>query len=307
MASLERLLALNDKSPLRDTRFCLGIGAQRSGTTWLGRYLERHPDFLMAPIKEMHVFDSICFGEARHRNIESRFSTALASRIPGQPKGRLGKQRAHVFALADRVAMMNIDGGYFKFFEKRYKKRHRSFGEITPEYALLESDRYCQIHKSFPDTRFFYILRDPVARYLSAINYWARLRPKFDVEDAYEGGLERNIFTSYTLYHQTIRRLCDAIPRDHIQILFYEEVFEEPDEYLANFCKTINIDYVSPRSLGLPVDSRVNSVAKSLECRMPSTAELQKIYNRFQEVYEELPLLLGRPLPDSWQTIESTL
>lgn len=33
------------------------IGAQRSGTTSLYRYLDRHPDIFMAPTKEVHFFD----------------------------------------------------------------------------------------------------------------------------------------------------------------------------------------------------------------------------------------------------------
>jgi hypothetical protein len=35
----------------------LGIGAQKAGTTWLGRNLEAHPEVWMPRVKEVHYFD----------------------------------------------------------------------------------------------------------------------------------------------------------------------------------------------------------------------------------------------------------
>ena len=35
----------------------LGIGAQKSGTTWLHHNLSQHPGVWMPPVKELHYFD----------------------------------------------------------------------------------------------------------------------------------------------------------------------------------------------------------------------------------------------------------
>jgi hypothetical protein len=35
----------------------LGIGAQKSGTTWLHDNLARHPQVWLPPVKEIHYFD----------------------------------------------------------------------------------------------------------------------------------------------------------------------------------------------------------------------------------------------------------
>src|SRR3954453_9519065 len=35
----------------------LGIGAPRTGTTWLHSNLRRHPEIWMTPVKEVHYFD----------------------------------------------------------------------------------------------------------------------------------------------------------------------------------------------------------------------------------------------------------
>lgn len=37
----------------------IGIGAQKSGTTWLDACLREHPDIFLHPIKEVHFFDRI--------------------------------------------------------------------------------------------------------------------------------------------------------------------------------------------------------------------------------------------------------
>jgi hypothetical protein len=37
----------------------LCVGAQKGGTSWLYRQLERHPDFWMPPVKEFHYLNSL--------------------------------------------------------------------------------------------------------------------------------------------------------------------------------------------------------------------------------------------------------
>jgi len=41
---------------LNSRTFFLGIGAQKSGTSWLSNYFKSHPEILMSPIKEMTFF-----------------------------------------------------------------------------------------------------------------------------------------------------------------------------------------------------------------------------------------------------------
>src|ERR1700758_1596004 len=37
----------------------LCVGAQKSGTSWLYRQLDLHPDFWIPPLKELHYFDEL--------------------------------------------------------------------------------------------------------------------------------------------------------------------------------------------------------------------------------------------------------
>lgn len=60
----------------------LGIGAQKAGTTWLHRNLDRHPDVFFAPRKEIHFWDW-----HRHRGLdwyERQFAKAPAGAVTGE-------------------------------------------------------------------------------------------------------------------------------------------------------------------------------------------------------------------------------
>ena len=45
--------------PLAHRQLVIGLGAMKSGTTWLSDYLGSHPQFFHSPIKEMNVFANL--------------------------------------------------------------------------------------------------------------------------------------------------------------------------------------------------------------------------------------------------------
>ena len=88
----------------------------------------------------------------------------------------------------DQTDLVQITQGkkqYFEFFEKRLEASHTAFGEITPEYSLLGKKFLKIIGESHTKLRIFVSLRRPVGRYLSALTYYGRKRPKFNEEQKY--------------------------------------------------------------------------------------------------------------------------
>lgn len=59
MDEVRRILDMAGSARCSSETFIIGIGAQRSGTTWISRYLDKHPEVAFSPIKELHVFDSL--------------------------------------------------------------------------------------------------------------------------------------------------------------------------------------------------------------------------------------------------------
>jgi len=290
---IKSILDLSGCKECKSKTFLLGIGAQRSGTTWISRYLDKHPDVGFSPVKELHVFDSLILRQ--DQQIEAHFATNILNKP--FPNSELQERLYH--ATADRLAIPLTKGGYFRFFEKRAEPMHLAFGEITPEYALIPGEAFKILFESHPNIRFLYILRDPCHRYLSALSYWGRLRPHFKAQENVISGLDRSLFTRYSLYNETLKMLLEHVPRERILVLFMEELFDDPETNLRALCDFLCIRYRSLKDLRINSSDKVNSTRND-NSLISSEEEIRIIRNRFTDVYNDLPMLIGRPLPKEW-------
>ena len=105
----------------KDKLFGLGLGAQRCGSTWIGKYLSNHPEFYISSIKEMHIFDAL--RKQRKHPLLRKFNENEAFQL--QP---------------DQQDILKIYEGkkkYYEYFDEKIESSHTAFGEITPEYSLL--------------------------------------------------------------------------------------------------------------------------------------------------------------------------
>ena len=106
----------------------LGIGAKKSGTSWLAAHLDSHPEIWFRR-KELHFFD------------------------------RALSRRRYPF-LSDELEARVRYGGKFL----RGTLRGKVTGEFTPAYAILGKDRIAVVHSWIPKAKLLYIMRDPVER-----------------------------------------------------------------------------------------------------------------------------------------------
>lgn len=140
----------------------LGIGAQKSGTTWLHANLQTHPQIWLPPIKELHYLDQ---GWA-----------PLPKRLFGKSK-RMRKARSHLIEQVRRLP----DGGRLSdvAWAMRYSLAPRNdawyaslfpaipgriAGEICPGYARLRGDAVARVHRLMPNAKIVYIIRNPIER-----------------------------------------------------------------------------------------------------------------------------------------------
>ena len=124
----------------------LGIGAMRSGTSWLYEHLSTHPEIRMAR-KEIHFFDR-----------------KLRDGSPGVVVDTLDRIR-----YAARFVRGPVRGGLR--------------GEITPAYAILEPRRVERIRRWMPDVRLIYLLREPVDRAWSHARFHFGLSSTASIEE----------------------------------------------------------------------------------------------------------------------------
>lgn len=142
----------------------LGIGATKSGTSWLYVVLKEHPDIWMPFVKELHYFD---------RSIDYPSPSFLASdrllkRIIGREKHNKHFRGLLAMALKRNICKPNWgqlcwdtkfylgnynDQWYMSLFDQG---KHKIKGEITPGYSLLELPDVKHIHKIMPNVKVIY-------------------------------------------------------------------------------------------------------------------------------------------------------
>ena len=142
----------------------IGVGAQKSGTTWLARVLGEHPQVHKRK-KEVHYWDVI-------RYPYKRWDTMAG----WQPDGSCVRPQVFGQHPFDH-------GNYYKFITERRHDRPVCM-DFSPSYALCQAPTFREMMALHDDVRFVFLMRDPVQRLWSGIRHRTRaiLRasPDFD-------------------------------------------------------------------------------------------------------------------------------
>jgi hypothetical protein len=144
----------------------VSISDQKLGTTLFYHQLNLHPEIWLPPLKELHYFDR----NKRNRLVYSVLSKGLGGRFIGSRTKLLLKRESMYWAK------------HF-FFDNRTSENYKNLfqpsgtqisGEITPAYARLNNSTIEHIHRSMPNVKLIYFLRNPVERAWSQMNMYRR-------------------------------------------------------------------------------------------------------------------------------------
>jgi hypothetical protein len=198
--------------------FLLGVGAQKSGTTWVHRWLEGSEGVRMGPFKEYHIWDAATLPACRD------FRRPLLSR------------GAH-----NRLAavMQRLPTAYFEHFRRLLDAPGvRLTADITPSYSGLSAETFARIRAGFRrrgiGVKVLFLMRDPVERSFSAARM---LAAKESRRTATAGGdpvtpdqwLRRNLQSDgmrlRSDYPATVAALTRVFAPEEIHLEFYETLF----------------------------------------------------------------------------------
>ena len=133
--------------------FILGVGAQKSGTSWLYRYLEQSEAFRAGFAKEYHVWDAVhvpLFADSKVRFPRTLYGTSR-----------------------QRHRMQADPAVYFSYFASLLTGTGRITADITPSYCGLTTDILHRIRAGFDErgirTKCVFLIRDPIERCKSAV------------------------------------------------------------------------------------------------------------------------------------------
>lgn len=182
----------------------LGIGAQKSGTTWLYHHLARDPEIRFPGGKEIHFWD-------RYR-----------------PPGAKGPHPELVRQVERQPLRMDQ---YLALFQSKEGIK----GEITPSYALLETEVITEIARLNPALRIIYLIRNPVERAWSAALH-ALDRADLEYHEASDQWFLDHFHSSGSLgrgdYEGCLKRWRGVFPEEQILLELHDSLRDNPKELL---------------------------------------------------------------------------
>ena len=270
-----------------DKVFCLGVGAQKAGTSWLHEQLNGREDANFGFLKEYHFLDALTLDS---------FSGFRPTHAP--PWKWRTWRRNRFFQKQER---------YFDYFTKLLSPPGIILsGDITPSYGCLSSSTFRWVIDEFQQrgvrTCAVLILRDPVERFLSQQRMKLRkaglLEPEQERQQlmraaqklAQEGSLRSN-------HLQTLTELENAFCHHNMYIGLYEQLFSE--KHFKKLCQKLCIPYQQPNWNQRVNESRsTTSIPEEiLECIGKSQAE---VYRAIAERHPELNIQNHWPTATRW-------
>jgi len=287
----------------KPTTLFFGIGAQKAGTSWLHAYLDQHPDVSVPQGKEMHYWSYLETGYSFHHNRQKdrleKFSNAKGV------LGKLGKANAKLPPFfADYVEMRETKDPSHSLYANNLFDGYtdqKVVGEITPDYSKLSSETFAQMAALNSDTKFIFVMRDPIERLHSAMRM--RLRGQGNTsrklgQDEILDALKEVVSTPNAAplrrsrYDQTLANLEAAVAAENIGYFFYEDIFEKRN--VDDVCDFLGID----RRPG-DFDAQVNAGAPKEKEFDPAFRALALAH--VGEVYDLMQARFGDRLPAAWK------
>jgi len=247
-------LSFYEPHPIKDHQSIdfLGIGVQKSATTWLHHLLSQHNNVSLPPKKELHYFD-------RHLNYPSPSLLATSNPIKRlfskQPhniehKKAMKNDLKQALKLKDFTLLkwyLNYYFGYYNdnWYLSLFKARSNQIqGEITPSYSFLTREDIAKIKSLFPNLKIILMLRNPIDRAWSHIRFHIK-RNLFDPNSNMEQIIKFIESPKQTLrgdYPTILKNWSDFFPAEQIHICFYDEVITAPENLAQNVYNFLDIE-----------------------------------------------------------------
>ena len=254
-----------------------GIGAQKAGTTWLYHYLRQHPACRRGPMKEMHYFDTI-----------AGVGQLSQAKVIGQPK-----RAASVRALFKRPDPYHR--AYIELMTEKLEPGAVAL-DITPSYALVDAETMRQM-AALGDTRFLFLMREPVARLWSSLRMRIakRVDDPAEFEKACQARLDRMLekgnmkLFAKSDYVTTLERLEAAVPAERRLVMFFEDLFRP--ESAGLICDFLGIERRSPADVGV----RNKGLSASMR-----PEQMEKLVAILRPQYDAACTRFGDAVPQAW-------
>lgn len=202
------------------SKYIIIAGTNKAATTSVFQYLADHVDVCSSYIKQTNYF------------LDSETQKNL-----------------NLTSIYDYEANFN---NYHQFF-KCDTEDSKFYLEASPDYMYSETaiDRLADFYKKHTG-KVILILRSPVTRFKSWFSFGKQtglldsemsFNEFYEASKVYSGKTNQALMAYKTgLYSNYILQLQDKLGKDRLQVLFYEDLTENPSEFMSNLCEKTEID-----------------------------------------------------------------
>ena len=210
----------------------------------------------------------------------------------------------------------------------------KAVGELSHDYYFSEVAAE-RIHRDFQDIRLICCLREPVSRLLSAYAFDRTAEVRSHVTLG-EYAAQESVRVQYE-YYRHLKRFIDTFGRDHLLVVFYEDLLADPAAFIRSIYHFLGVDenHIPPtlhERINPARDARAESVAlfayrfalllrrlglanlvghikqsrivNRLLYKAPDRVETEplsaEVIRALRKDHDKLAALVGRPLPESW-------
>jgi len=216
------------------TKFVIGIGSQRAGSTLLSRILEECTPIFTHPVKELHYYDTL-YG-VRNENVLKDFSedalTALET-IGFEPETKREECLLRTTQLLATKPVGDIE--YIDLFRPCIMNTEY-LCEITPEYMILPEEGVKKMAEDTgSDAKIILMIRKPVDRFISSVKLLKSYGTNEYDPESFEADLIATLETMPNWIEQQLelsdyKRSIDLYKKhfDQVLVLQYEKLLSEP-------------------------------------------------------------------------------
>lgn len=250
------------------------IGAQKAGTTWLHRTLDRHERVWMPPIKEIHFFDLVCAHEELLGVEAGKWPTGLARLRPLLQKPSWTTAR-WLYRFYDGFPSTEW---YYNLFASDLVGSRMS-GDITPAYSTLDERGVALARRVLgDDCKILLIVRNPVERLWSSIKMYYRWKNTSIDSGQYDRILAKAQRPTNRLRsdYPRIVRLWQEHFGERFRVFFFDTLREDSATFRRNVLHYLGLE---PERLESTVSDKVN--ADPTKEKIPS-----EVHEKLLEIYE---------------------
>lgn len=230
------------------------IGAQKSGTTWLHKILSTDERLSLPKyVKEPHYFSWLDYQD---RNLNQWRENRL-KRLVDNPEflDALSKYfssskeniKCNQIISELRCCINDVNPAWY---EQLFTKKNGICVDITPAYAVMSHRGFMSLKLHAIDINMLFILRDPVERAWSGLLQHLKRKFKNEMIGEYVDSLSdaelvrylsSSVIYARSNYVKTIDRISQAGLYDRLNLVFYDDLKINPEEFLTNIYRIIGL------------------------------------------------------------------